>query len=106
MGMNNKTVRLPNRIWHYMKRGRYSQRDISYLLGYKSASNLSRWQNGTKTPTLDNAIGLSVALCISVDALFPEHRRYWEDRVNRRRERLLSRGYPQRSEKLALRGKK
>jgi len=89
MGQINKTARLPNRIWHYMKRGRHSQRELARLLGYKSASNLSRWQSGTKLPTLDNAIGLAVALCTSVDALFPEHRRRWEDRINPRRGKIL-----------------
>jgi len=82
------TARSPNRIWQAIKRSRYSQREVARLLGYRTASNISRWQNGSKLPTLAHAIGLSVALSTNVDALFPEIRRRWAERINPRREKI------------------
>ncbi len=86
--MKTPTRHPPNRIFRAIKRSRYTQRKVAKLLGYKSASNISRWQSGTKLPTLAHAIALSVALSTTVDALFPELRRSWAERINPRREKI------------------
>ncbi|MGH8633274.1 MAG: helix-turn-helix transcriptional regulator, partial [Burkholderiales bacterium] len=61
-----------NRLWRYRKIRELSQKDIARLLGHKNTAHVSRWENGTKTPTLENALLLAHILKAPVEALFSE----------------------------------
>ena len=47
-----------NRLWRYRKAQQLTQKQVAQLLGHKSIAQVSRWENGAKTPTLDNALML------------------------------------------------
>ena len=66
---------------------RYSQKDLAYLLDIPE-DTLSRWERGLRTPSLYNAIGLSVAFHRLVDEIFGSYRSEWIEKINRRAQRL------------------
>lgn len=61
-----------NRLWRHRTEHQLSQRDIARLLGIKNSAQVSRWENGDKIPTLDNALMLSCILKTPVEVLFAE----------------------------------
>ena len=66
----HKLKRVKNRIWKYRKILNLSQRQVSFILAHKDASQISKWEKGVKLPNLENALRLSRVLKISVDELF------------------------------------
>ena len=63
---------LTNRLWRYRKTHQLSQKDVALLLGHKKTTQVSRWENGEKHPTLENAFSLGHILKVPVETLFPE----------------------------------
>jgi transcriptional regulator with XRE-family HTH domain len=61
-----------NRLWRYRTAQQLSQKHVARLLGHRSSAQVSRWENGVKTPTLDNALMLGHILKAPVEALFAD----------------------------------
>ena len=62
----------PNQIRSFRLRRNLRLRDVAYLLGYGAIGDVWRWEKGIKTPSLDNALKLSIALQCPVEVLFLE----------------------------------
>ena len=61
-----------NRLWRYRTVQQLTQKDVAKHLGHRNTAQVSRWENGAKTPTLDNALRLSHILKAPVEALFAD----------------------------------
>jgi DNA-binding XRE family transcriptional regulator len=59
-----------NRLWRYRTEHQLSQRRIALMLGHKKTTQVSRWENGEKTPSLPNALKLGYILKVPVETLF------------------------------------
>jgi DNA-binding XRE family transcriptional regulator len=63
---------LTNRLWRYRKQQQLSQRQVAALLHHQRTTQVSRWENGEKLPTLANALKLGCILKTPVETLFPD----------------------------------
>ena len=61
-----------NRLWRYRTVQQLTQKDVAKHLGHRNTAQVSRWENGAKTPTLDSALRLSHILKAPVEALFAD----------------------------------
>ena len=59
-----------NRLWRYRKQHQLSQKHVAAMLGHKKTAQVSRWENGEKIPSLENALRLGYVLKVPVEALF------------------------------------
>jgi transcriptional regulator with XRE-family HTH domain len=59
-------------LWRYRKGRELSQKRVASLLGHKNSTNISRWESGTRKPTLDSALMLAHVLKTPVESLFAE----------------------------------
>ena len=63
--------RLPNDIWRYRKRHGLSQDDVACFLGSHDGSSVSRFEQGTREPSLRAALAYQVIFGVPVHELFP-----------------------------------
>lgn len=70
--MGNAHSHLPNRLKKYRKLMNYSQKDIARILKLKSASIISRWENGASLPNVVNLFKLSILYRRLADQLYFE----------------------------------
>ena len=61
-----------NQIRRYRVKRGLSQKQVSLLLGLTTQAHQSKWERGTKLPTLTNALKLSAALGCPVEILFSD----------------------------------
>ena len=61
---------LPNQIRHYRRKRNLSLKQVSLAAGLESAAHLAHWEKGRKTPTLRNALKLSIVIKCPVEVLF------------------------------------
>lgn len=73
-----------NRLWRYRTAQQLSQKHVARLLGHRNSAQVSRWENGAKTPTLDNALMLGHILKASVEALFEDRAVELQNRIDAR----------------------
>ena len=59
-----------NRLWRYRIEHQLSQRHIARMLGHTKSTQVSRWENGEKIPSLANALKLGYILKVPVETLF------------------------------------
>jgi len=59
-----------NRLWRYRTEHQLSQRRIAVMLGHRKTTQVSRWENGEKIPSLTNALKLGYILKVPVETLF------------------------------------
>ena len=52
-----------------------SQRELAYILGYESDSQISRVENGSRNPTLTEVLKFELVFGIPAVKIFPEIRR-------------------------------
>jgi transcriptional regulator with XRE-family HTH domain len=83
-------TRTPNRLRKYRSEAGYSQRQAARLLGFNSAAQLSRWENGSTIPTVENLLKLSILYHHLPTQLYLDF--YWDlkDRLHGRLEMLSS----------------
>lgn len=62
----------PNGLRKYRLAQGFSQAEVSRLLGFTNTSNLSRWEEGMKFPSLINTIKLAAIYKVYVDALYQD----------------------------------
>ena len=81
-----------NRLWRYRTAQQLSQKHIARLLGHRSSAQVSRWENGAKIPTLDNALMLGHILKVPVETLFADKAAELHATINARESRGPERG--------------
>ena len=85
-----------NQIRRYRVRCGLSQKQVSLLLGQTTQAHQSKWERGTKLPTLTNALKLSAALGCPVEILFSDRFDRLREEVHKRRTRYtISNDYDQ-----------
>ncbi len=63
--------RLPNNIWRYRKRHGLSQNDVACFLASHDGSSVSRFEQGTREPSLRAALAYHAIFSVPVHELFP-----------------------------------
>ena len=66
--------RPPNHLRCHRKQAGLQQNQVAEMLGLKSTSLISRWENSFSYPDLINAFKLSVVYGATIDALYPDLR--------------------------------
>lgn len=84
--MDHEGRHIPNRLRQYRKFHRYTQKEVSQLLGLSSASRLSRWEQGVSTPSLKNLLQLSSIYRTVVNELYIELYRDLQDELETRKQ--------------------
>jgi transcriptional regulator with XRE-family HTH domain len=83
--------KLPNYLRVHRKRLGLSQHEVAFLLGWRDASQPSRYEHFSRTPTLRTALALAVILQMGVHELFLGEYQKVEDAVSRQAQRLEAR---------------
>ena len=61
---------MPNCLRRYRRAAGFKQKDVACILGLKSASMISRWENGLCLPKLQSLFKLAILYRTMVDTLF------------------------------------
>lgn len=61
---------LPNQVRYYRRKQNLSLKQVTLAAGLESAAHLAHWEKGRKTPTLRNALKLSIVIQCPVEVLF------------------------------------
>ncbi len=72
--MERKGRYIPNRLRKYRILAGYSQKDVAIILGMKSTSRISKWEQGTALPSLEYLLKLSILYHVLCDELYYNHR--------------------------------
>jgi transcriptional regulator with XRE-family HTH domain len=83
--------RLDNYLRAYRKRIGLSQDDVASLLGYKSGAQVSRYERGTRKPTLENSLAFEAILSVPARELFAGRYEKVAKAVSRRAAQLAER---------------
>jgi transcriptional regulator with XRE-family HTH domain len=91
--MNNKRTKrsrkIRNYLWITRKKMGLAQKQVAFLLGHKSTTQLSRYERGTRIPSLKTALKLEIAYAKPLRLLFSElHDEVRED-IQKRREKIV-----------------
>ncbi|PCI19441.1 hypothetical protein COB64_03860 [Candidatus Wolfebacteria bacterium] len=70
-----------NNLWVMRKRQHISQKQLANILGHKTTSLIYRWEKGSITPDLNNALKLSIALSSPLEHLFHEHYTFLKSQI-------------------------
>jgi len=87
-----KTIpqRIKNQLRKYRKARGLTQEEVALILGVKSGSVVSRWENGLCIPKLHNTIKLALLYRTMADALFIDLRRSLKDEIAVREKKILT----------------
>ena len=66
-------ISCPNYLWTYRKEMGYSQKTVSRLMGHKSVTPISDYEQGRYIPNLITALKLAIILRRPVSVLYQEH---------------------------------
>ena len=89
MPMANNPPLYFNRIRQLRLEKNLKQCELSHIMGFKCASQLSDLENGLKLPPLDTAMKLEVALQRLIDDIYPQLYNQARSAVARRREQFF-----------------
>jgi transcriptional regulator with XRE-family HTH domain len=85
-----KRKHIPNCLRRYRKARGLKQKDVAEILGVKSASMISRWENGLCLPSAMNLFRLASLYRRMTDALFIDLLREMREDFRKREERILT----------------
>lgn len=74
-------IKQPNRLWLARKRRGLEQKQVTYLLDHKSIDQLSRYEQGARLPSLENALKLEIIYGVPLRFLYKEISAKLEDEV-------------------------
>lgn len=80
---------MPNRLRKYRRISGFSQKQVAKMLGLKNSSQISRWENGMRFPSLKNLLRLSILYWTLPEALYIDHVRELRKEIKEREERYL-----------------
>jgi transcriptional regulator with XRE-family HTH domain len=64
---------IPNSLRRFRKVRGLKQKEVARILGVKSASMISRWENGASLPSTENVFRLAVIYRTMADALYMDY---------------------------------
>lgn len=64
--------KIQNRLWLTRKRRGLQQKQVAYLLNHRNVDQISRYENGSRMPTLLAALKLEIIFGVPVRLLFPD----------------------------------
>jgi len=79
---------LQNQLWIYRKRMGFSQKDVASLLGHKTTSHVSDYEQGKRLPGLETALKLEIILRVPVAFLYGELYEELKQSLRKTEERL------------------
>ena len=88
--MGNVSAKIPNSLRLYRRKNGLSQKDIARLLGYKSSTAVSSYEQGTKSPHLLNLLKLEIINRVPVAYLYWDSYRTLRQEIRRKEELLHS----------------
>lgn len=71
----------PNRLWLARKRRGLEQKQVTYLLDHQTIDQLSRYEQGARLPSLENALKLEIIYRVPLRFLYQELFAKLEDEV-------------------------
>lgn len=71
----------PNRLWLARKRRGLEQKQVTYLLDHQSIDQLSRYEQGMRLPSLENALKLEIIYGVPLRFVYKELSAKLEDEV-------------------------
>ena len=86
--MEEESKNRPNCLKKYRKARGLKQKDAARILGVKSASMLSRWENGSCMPNAMNLFRLAALYRTIVDSLFIDQLREIKMDIYKREEKI------------------
>ena len=86
--MSKELAKIPNSLRLYRRKNGLSQKDIARLLGHKSSTAVSSYEQGTKSPHLLNLLKLEIINRVPVAYLYWDCYRTLRQEI-RRKEELL-----------------
>jgi len=84
-----KHKRIPNSLRKYRKAKGLTQKDVVRVLGLKSTSMISRWENGLCLPSPMYIFSLALLYHVMADALFIRLKRRLEKDIHKAEQKLL-----------------
>jgi transcriptional regulator with XRE-family HTH domain len=72
MKSHRETKQPLNRLWLARKRRGLEQKQVAYLLGHQGIDQTSRYEQGTRLPSLENALRLEIIYGVPMRFLFKE----------------------------------
>lgn len=87
--MEEQPKNIPNCLKKCRRARGLKQKDVIKIMGIKSASIISRWENGICLPSTMNAIKLAVIYHVMVDAFFIDLRGKIKRDIHKREEKVL-----------------
>ena len=84
-GINHNNLRYHRRLWGY------SLKEVAFLLGHVSTSQLIRWERGSELPGVRNLLLLAYIYRIPCECLFPDLRAIYIAEVHAREQVLKKR---------------
>ncbi|MEM2991374.1 MAG: helix-turn-helix transcriptional regulator [Halobacteria archaeon] len=79
----------PNHLRRYRKARGLKQKDVAKILGFKSASMISRWEKGVCLPNTLNLLKLAALYRTMADALYVDLLRTIKGDLRQKEERVL-----------------
>src|SRR5688572_3524715 len=64
--------KIQNRLWITRKRRGLEQKQVAYLLNHRTVNQISRYENGSRMPTLLAALKLEIIFGVPARLLFPD----------------------------------
>jgi transcriptional regulator with XRE-family HTH domain len=80
----------PNQLDIFRRRMKFSQRQVTHLLGHKDTSAWSDYERGARLPSLTNALRLGVILRVPIEFLFGALYDELRDQIRAEEERLAA----------------
>ncbi len=77
-----------NNLWTYRKKMGFSQKRAAHFVGFKGTNALSRYEHGSKLPSLVNALRLEIAYRTPVAFLFADLYGQLKKEIRRREQKL------------------
>jgi transcriptional regulator with XRE-family HTH domain len=81
--------RIPNVLRKYRRASGLKQLDVAQILGMKSSSRISRWENGEGIPSVVNVFKLAILYRVMVDSLFIDLIRYLRHEIHEDEKKYL-----------------
>jgi len=90
----DKYPTMANLLRKYRKARGLKQKDVAAILGLRSASRVSRWENGASTPTLYNVFRLAALYRVFAESLFIDHLHALREELKAKETALLEKHHP------------
>jgi transcriptional regulator with XRE-family HTH domain len=83
-----------NGLWAARQRAGYGQKAVAYLLGHRTTDQVTRYEKGSRLPSLKLLLELEIIYGVPPRLLYPEYYEELRQRVERRAGRLKTLGRP------------